>query len=82
MYSRGNPYTRGSSYKKKHVTPLGTIRFTVRRIIHRQTRKIYAPILDALDVKRRKYSRGVRMACAEYAAKMSYGDAALEYQTG
>lgn len=22
------------------------------------------------------------MACAEYAAKMSYGDAALEYQTG
>jgi len=35
-----------------------------------------------MDVKQRKYSRGVRMACVEYATKMSYGDAALEYETG
>lgn len=81
-HSRGNPYTRGSSYKKKLITPLGTIRFRVQRIIHRQNRKVLSPILEALDVKRRKYSRGVRMACAEYASKMSYGDAALEYLTG
>lgn len=33
-------------------------------------------------MKRRRYSRGVRMACVEYAAKMSYGDAAAEYETG
>jgi hypothetical protein len=35
-----------------------------------------------MDVKQRRYSRGVRMACVEYAAKMSYGDAATEYETG
>lgn len=35
-----------------------------------------------MDVKQRKYSRGVRMACVEYATKMSYGDASLEYETG
>lgn len=35
-----------------------------------------------MDVKKRRYSRGVRMACAEYAAKMSYGDASTEYETG
>jgi hypothetical protein len=43
---------------------------------------VYSPILEALDARHRKYSRDVRIACAEYAAKMSYGDAALEYLTG
>jgi hypothetical protein len=33
-YSRGNQYTRGSSYKKKLITPMGAIWFKVRRIIH------------------------------------------------
>jgi hypothetical protein len=62
-YSWGNQYTWGSSYKKKLIKPLGTIWFKVRKIIHRQTWKICAPILDALDVKRWKYSGGVRMVC-------------------
>jgi len=58
------------------------IRFKARRVINRRTGRVHSPILEALDVKRRKYSRGVRMACAEYATKMSYGDAATEYETG
>jgi hypothetical protein len=58
------------------------IRFKARRVIDRRTGRVHSPILEALDVKRRKYSRGVRMACVEYATKMSYGDASLEYETG
>ena len=67
---------------KKLVTSLGVVEFKVRRVISRKDGKVSSPILEALDVKRRKYSRGVRMACVEYASKMSYGDASLEYMTG
>ena len=38
--------------------------------------------MKALEVKGRRYSRDVRIACSEYASKMSYGDASLEYMTG
>jgi len=81
-YSRGNPYTRGSKYDKRLVTPLGAIWFKVHRIVKRGTDDVVSPILLALDVKGRKYSRDVRIACSEYASKMSYGDASLEYETG
>ena len=42
---------------------------------------VSAPILEALDVKRRKYSRDVRMKLAEFASKMTYQDASLEFET-
>jgi len=81
-YSRDHPYRRGGGYTKRLVTALGMITFKVKRVINRETGKVSSPILEALDIKHRKYSRGVRMACAEYASKMSYGDASLEYKTG
>ncbi|MBS7614899.1 hypothetical protein KEJ18_04125 [Candidatus Bathyarchaeota archaeon] len=43
--------------------------------------KTSSPILDALDVKRRKYARDVRMKLAEFASKMSYNDSSLEFET-
>jgi hypothetical protein len=81
-YSRGHPYKRGSTYTKKLTTPLGTIQFNARRAIHRATGKTTTPILGAMGVRRRRYSRDVRFTCAEYAAKMSYLDASLMYRTG
>lgn len=80
-YSRSRPYRRGSSYTKTLVTGLGTIRFRVKRVISRADNKVSAPILEALDVKRRKYSRDVRLKLAEFASKMSYHDASLEFET-
>ena len=81
-YSRAYPYKRGGSYTKNLVTPIGAIKFRVKKVINRQTGKGSSPILKLIDVKKRRYSRGIRIACAEYASKMSYGDASLEYETG
>jgi hypothetical protein len=79
-YSRDSMYRRGSSYTKTLITCLGEIRFKAKKIIRRSDGKTSTPILKALDAKRRKYSRGVRMRLAEFASKMSYGDACLEYE--
>ena len=80
-YSRSHPYRRGSSYTKTLVTNVGTIAFRVRRVIRKVDRKVSSPILEALDVKRRKYSRNIRMKLAEFASKMSYNDACKEFET-
>ena len=65
---------------KRLVTGLGTISFRVKKVISRIDDSVKAPILEALDVKRRKYSRDVRMNCVEFASKMSYMDASVEYE--
>ena len=80
-YSRSHPYRRGSSYAKTLVTGVGTISLKVKRVISRIDNSVSAPILEALDVKRRRYSRDVRMKLAEFASKMTYGDAGLEFET-
>ena len=74
-YGRGYPYRRGSSYTKRLVTGLGEIRFRVERVVRRTDGRVSSSILEALGVKGRMYSRDVRMKCAEFASKMSYGDA-------
>lgn len=80
-YSRSHPYRRGGSYTKTLVTGLETIKFKVKRVIRRTDNRVRSPILEALDVKHRKYSRDVRMKLAEFASKMSYKDASLEFET-
>ena len=80
-YSRGHPYRRGSSYTKRLVTCLGEITFRVKRVISRVDGSVRSPILEALDARRRRYSRGVRMTLVEFASTMSYGDACKEYET-
>ena len=57
------------------------ISFKVKRVIRRKDGRAFSPILDALDVSRRKYARGVRMELTEFASKMSYSDASLEFET-
>jgi hypothetical protein len=80
-YSRGHPFRRGGTYTKRLVTCLGEIRFKAKKIIRRSDRQTSTPILEALDIKRRKYSRGVRMRLTEFASKMSYGDICIEFET-
>jgi len=80
-YSRSHPYKRGGSYIKTVVTCLGTLRFKVKRVRRRKNGRTSSPILDALDVRRRKYTRDVRMKLAEFASKMSYNDSSLEFET-
>gem|GEM_PF-2502377 len=79
-YSRSHPYKRAGSYTKTLVTSFGAIRFKVKRVIRRTDKSISSPILEALDVKHRKYSRDVRMKLAEFASKMSYKDSSLEFE--
>jgi len=74
-YSRSYPYRRGGSYWKTLVTGIGEIRFMVKKIIRREDGRVISPILEALDVKRLKYSRDVRMKLAEFASLMSYREA-------
>jgi len=78
---QGYRYRRGASYTKRLVTSLGEVRFRVARVVRRTDGRVYSPILDALDVRRRRYSRDVRMICVEFASKMSYGDASMEFET-
>jgi len=80
-YSRCYPYRRGGSYWKTLVTGIGRIRFRVKKVIRREDGRVISPILEALDVKRRRYSRDVRMKLAEFASVMSYRDASREFET-
>ena len=80
-YKRGHSYRRGGSYIKSLVTCLSEIRFKAKKIIRRSDGKTSTTILEVLDVKRRRYSRGVRMSLAEFTLKICYGDAYLEYET-
>jgi len=80
-YSRSHPYKRGGSYTKTLVTSLGTIRFKVKRVTRRTDNRTSSPVLGALDVNRRNYSRDVRIKLVEFASKMSYNDSSLEFET-
>lgn len=53
----------------------------MKRVKGRRDGRTFSPILDSLDVKRRKYTRDVRMKLAEFASKISYNDASLEFET-
>jgi len=80
-YSRNYPFKRASSYSKTLKTPLGAISFKVQKVRNRSDNTVSSPILEFLDVKRRRYSKDLRMKLAEYASKMSYQDASLEFET-
>ena len=80
-YSRNHSFKRAGSYIKKLTTAIGTISFKVQKVRNRIDNSITSPILEYLDLKRRKYSKDLRMKLAEYASKMSYQDASLEFET-
>jgi hypothetical protein len=66
-----------TTYTKEVVTMLGRVRFTVVRVRRREggRYRFTSPILDVLSVRGRRYSREVKMVCADLAATTSYGEA-------
>ena len=79
-YSRDHPFKRAGSYMKTVITSIGSIGFRVERVFSRADNTVSSPVLEQLDLKRRKYSRDVRMKLADFASKMSYQDASLEFE--
>ena len=66
-----------TTYEKRVVTMLGEVRFTVikvRRLEDDGRSRFASPILNVLSIRRRKYSREVKMTCVDMAASMSYGE--------
>ena len=80
-YSRSHAYKKAGTYTKTLVTSLGTIKFKVKGVKGRGDGRTISPILDSLEVNRRKYTRDFRMKLAEFASKISYNDASLEFET-
>lgn len=81
-YLRNNAskFKRAGSHGKTIITSLGPIRIRVQRIAQRNGEKSFSPILEQLDINHRKYSRDIRMKLADFASKMSYNDARIEFK--
>ena len=71
-----------STYTKEVVTMLGPVRFTVVKVRRREggRYRFTSPILDVLSIRGRKYSREVKMVCADLAATTSYGEASKKVE--
>ena len=74
-------YRRAGSGRrlKTIVTTLGVVRFRTLKVKNHATGETLTPILDILDVRGRKYTRQVKVQCAELTSKLSYGDTREEY---
>jgi hypothetical protein len=57
------------------VTKLGMVIVVVGRVYDRRRRPTFAPLLLALGLGRRRYTRDLRLACAEEASRTTYGEA-------
>lgn len=68
-------YVRGGRYWRRLVTKLGAVTVPVLRIFDRVRRRTFAPILLALGVRRHRYTRDLRLTCAEEASRTTYGEA-------
>lgn len=73
---RKKGWERSTTYRKTIVTILGRVTFTVIKVRKRRGRGfvVLSPVLDLLCIRKRKYSREVRMVCADMAATVSYGE--------
>jgi hypothetical protein len=80
-YSRNHSFKRAGSYTKRLTTAMGIVVFRVQKVRGRTGSAVTSPVLECLDVRRRRYSRDLRFKLAEYASKMSYQDASLEFET-
>ncbi|MGI0132325.1 MAG: hypothetical protein ACREDK_04445 [Thermoplasmata archaeon] len=57
------------------MTKFGKIVVEVSRVLDRLRRRTFAPVLLALGLGRRRYTRDLRWACAEEASRTTYGEA-------
>lgn len=71
-------WSYSTSYQRSLVTKLGRTIFTVVKV--RRDRRVFSPIIYALNIEKRKYSRDVRMLLADKASRLSYQDAMIDFQ--
>jgi len=71
-------WKRSTSYQRPLVTKLGRVVFTVIKV--KRDGRVFSPIIYALKIEKRKYSRDVRMLLADKASRLSYQDAMIDFQ--
>jgi hypothetical protein len=77
----GRPrFVRNGRYHRRLVTKLGGVILEVGRVYDRLRQRTFAPVLLALGLQRRRYTRDLRFACAEEASRTSYGGASESIQ--
>ena len=67
-------YVRGGHYRRGMVTKLGMVMVAITRFPDRLRNRTVSPLLLALELARRRYTRDLRLACAEKATRTSYGE--------
>ena len=70
-------WRRSTSYRRSLVTKLGRVVFTAIKM--KRSGKVFSPIIYALNIEKRKYSRDVRMLLADKASRLSYQDAQIDF---
>jgi hypothetical protein len=63
-------WKRSTSYQRPIVTKLGRVIFTVIKV--KRDGRVSSPIIYALKIEKRKYSRDVKMLLADKASRLSY----------
>ena len=71
-------WKRSTSYQRPLVTKLGRVIFTVIKV--KRDGRVFSPIIYALKIEKRKYSRDVKMLLADKASRLSYQDAQIDFQ--
>ena len=71
-------WRRSTSYQRPLVTKLGRVVFRVVKV--KRGPRVFSPIIYALGIENRKYSRDVRMLLADKASRLSYQDALTDFQ--
>jgi len=71
-------WKRSTSYQRPLVTKLGRVVFTVIKV--KRDGRVFSPIVYALKIEKRKYSRDVRILLADKASRLSYHDAMTDFQ--
>lgn len=62
-------------YLRTIVTKLATIPYRVQRVLDNLSGDTFSPLLEALKMRRLRYTHDVRVACATEATRTSYGEA-------
>jgi hypothetical protein len=71
-------WKRSTSYQRPLVTKLGRVIFTVIKV--KRDGRVSSPIIYALKIEKRKYSRDVKTLLADKASRLSYQDAQIDFQ--
>ena len=75
-------WKRAATYSRTLVTKLGSVDLRIVKLKRKNgpAGEVTSPILDALCIRRQKYSPDVRMILADMAARLSYDDSRKQFR--